>query len=900
MPTRTEAIKKFLLAFAPKDLAEAYNANMECQVNVAQDDGERVEGDYKGRQWHGWTNGLETWKSFRIPFNANSDPTYEDTELKFDLVNHAEGIGMTGWDWKNKASKWVAFDFDAITGHSDKHSSKLSPQELEEVKQAAMAVDWVTVRKSTSGKGLHLYVYLQDVPTENHTVHAALGRAILGMLSAVTGFNFSAKVDSCGGNMWVWHRKRKGTDGLDLIKQGSVLPELPPNWREHVAVITGKRRRIKATNIDSFEELAGQCTHTPLDEEHKKLLAYLQENNCFFWWDADHHMLVCHTYDLQQAHETLNMKGVFRTNSPATDRNEQNAFGFPMRHGAWIVRRYTPGVQEDLSWEQDGQGWTRCFLNREPTLKTAALSSGGLENEKGDFIFQHAEMAQSAALKLKANIQLPPWILGRRSSIHPHKDGKRIIVSVDHQAEDSMERGLQGWLLEKGKWVRIYDTISSDPIENDTSNFDDIARHLITESLEDAGWVVRSSEEWKREPYQHVRVAIESMGLKQGEVKGVLGTAVFRPWKLVNRPFQPEYIGDRQWNRNAPQLRFVPSLNTDNLQYPTWLKILAHVGKSLDLVIQNNGWAKANGILTGADYLKCWVASIFQEPLEPLPYLFFYGPQNSGKSIFHEALSLLITTGYVRADNALKNPQGFNGELESAIFCVIEETDLAKNKQANLHIKDWVTSHLLPIHKKRQTPYTVPNSTKWIQCSNDYTACPIFPGDTRITTFYVEPLEPVALIPKKQMFPLLEKEAPDFLAAVIGLEIPRSPDRLNIPVIASEDKRRIELENRTMVEIWVEDHCYYSPGNLVKFSVLYDKFRDWLDPQDVVHWSKIRFGQYFSANMTQYPKGRSPKNGQWYIGNISLTPDPSPNKDRHIIASGEMLCHKNGEKISHD
>ncbi len=57
-PTKTEAIKAFLMASTHRDLAERYHFGMEVQVNVAQDDGERIEGDFRGRQWHGFTDGV--------------------------------------------------------------------------------------------------------------------------------------------------------------------------------------------------------------------------------------------------------------------------------------------------------------------------------------------------------------------------------------------------------------------------------------------------------------------------------------------------------------------------------------------------------------------------------------------------------------------------------------------------------------------------------------------------------------------------------------------------------------------------------------------------------------------------------------------------------------------------
>ncbi|MEK0326840.1 MAG: hypothetical protein QQN63_14175, partial [Nitrosopumilus sp.] len=256
-------------------MADLYNSNMECQVNVAQDNGDRVDGEFKGRRWHGWTDGLTTWKSFRIPWNANKEPEYIDSEIKWDLAEHAEAIGMTGWDWYNQCSEWVAFDFDAMIGHSDRHGSKLSSEELEAVQRAACDLDWVTVRRSTSGAGLHLYVILPSVATKTHTEHAALARSILGLMSALTGFDFSSKVDAVGGNMWVWHRKIKDTNGLQIIKSGGVLREFPSNWKDHINVISGSKRRtipsaIHATGASSaFDDLVGQRSKTPLDETHR-------------------------------------------------------------------------------------------------------------------------------------------------------------------------------------------------------------------------------------------------------------------------------------------------------------------------------------------------------------------------------------------------------------------------------------------------------------------------------------------------------------------------------------------------------------------------------------------------------------------------------------------------------
>ena len=890
MPTRTEAIGRFLNHATVPDLASLYNADMECQVNVAQDGGERIEGDFKGRRWHGWSDGLTTWKSFRIPYKASSDPEYTDVEIRFDLAEHAEGIGMTGWDWKNRVSRWVAFDFDALIGHSDRHKSKLTYEELKAVERAASEIEWVTIRKSTSGQGLHIYVFVDEVPTENHTEHAALARSILGLMSAITGFDFNSSVDNCGGNMWVWHRKMKGTDGLSIIKRGCVLRDIPVNWRDHAEVIKGKRRRNlpqdinESTDESTFESLTGQRPKVPLDAGHKALIEFLRESDALWWWDQDHHMLVTHTASLARAHEALSLRGVFRTNSEASNLEEQNCFAFPIRRGGWVVRRYTPGVGESDTWDQDGNGWTRCYFNREPDLKIACRSYGGLEDPSGGFVFREADMAAKAAALLGVTLDIKPAQASRKALLKEHKDG-RLIIEIDHDAHDRGDE-MSGWLHKKGKWTRVFNVQTRPQDEPETHDYDDVIRHLITESNEDYGWLIRSDDQWRAEPLTHVRVVLGSMGLSTKEITAILGSSVLRCWKVVNKPFQPEYPGDREWNRNAAQFRFSPSEPDAARRFSTWLGILQHVGESLDSTVKEHPWCKTNGILTGADYLKCWVASLFQHPGEPLPYLFLYGPQNSGKSILHEALSLLITKGYQRADIALSDKTDFNGELEGAILCVVEETDLRRNKTAYNRIKDWVTSRDLLIRHLYRTPYHIPNTSHWIQCANEHTACPIFAGDSRITMCFVDVLPIDRIIPKRRLIMQLEKEAPDFLAEILNLEIPESNDRLFLPVIETADKHILQQLNQTQLEQFIEAKIQPTKGQWIKFSEFYEKLIQWVDSSELQYWTKIRVGRELPPS---FPKGRRRQDAQFYIGNMSWKDDPKPELPHKLVLRGEFL-----------
>lgn len=876
LPTRPGAIKLLLNAWTHQDLAALYNPDMEVQVNVARDNGQKTESGYKGKGWMTWTDGDQTWFPFRIPKNAATEPTYEEKYMTYSLSDHAEGIGMTGWDWKNRLSRWVAFDFDAIAGHSDVHGKKCSEDDLRKIQDLVSQIPWVTVRKSTSGSGLHLYVFLNGVETANHNEHAALARAILGIMSGVVGFDFSAKVDVCGGNMWVWHRKMQGTPGLELIKQGCTLESVPPNWKEHVKVVSGSARKTKPNQItdekeeDLFDSLTTQRAEVKLDSEHRKLFEQLSTQGALWSWDADRRMLVTHTYELKLAHDALKMRGSFETIAEGKERGQDiNCFCFPMRNGSWTVRRFSRGVAEHSSWTQDGQGWSRAYLNKDPDFETAAKTKGG-QPDTGGFYFAKSPAAVSALESLGAtDTELPHKFDQRHATLKKTRNGNQIQICIpkDRKDDDSYD----GWIPKNKEWRKIIEIPDPGPVEPEIGNHDEVVRHMITHQDSDAGWVINANGKWNTEPQSNIALALKGLGYPTKDAQVLQGRAVLEPWMLVNEPFQPEYPGGRTWNRSSARLKFTPSFGKDDLEYPTWQSVLDHVGASLDAAVGNNAWCKNNHILTGADYLKCWIASLFQYPKEPLPYLFLYGEQNIGKSSLHEALQILITeSGVVRADNALTSGVGFNGELAGAVLCVIEEMDLRKkNAQvANSRIKDWTTARTLQIHQKHRTPFTVVNTSHWIQVANDRNYCPVFPGDTRMVFIEVKALPKDKIVPKRELIERLTSEASDFLAAVLTLEIPKSPDRLNIPVIETNQKSAAQESNLSPVETFIVDELRECMGSTILFSVVYDRYKAWMEENFMSDQclGKVHFRQDISAKLVT---GVS-VDGNRYIANCKL------------------------------
>ena len=853
MPLVSEALYNFLQARktpANVDLVDRWSVAMETQVNVIAGDGEPVAGKKST-----WSNGSDTWHSIRIPKNAASDPTWDDYKIGYPFDLYAEGIGMTGFDWEARRSRHFGYDFDALTGHAQ--GIGIDEKELEKVKQAACALPYVEVRRSTGGGGIHLYVYLDEagVPTANHTEHAALARCILGMMSADVGFDFASAIDACGHVMWIWHRKMSAENhGLEIIKPATKrlgVADLPANWRDHIEVVKGRRTKVRINevaenDVDPFEALASSRKIIPLDESHKAQIEALMRSGATTLWVADHHLLQTHTTALRDLLEgpedkALKLVGIFKTISEGRDPGTPNCFLFPLPNGAWRVYRFSPGINEADTWTQDGQGWTTCYFNRYPDLATACTRLGGVEREQGGYVFASAAAAIQAAKTLGEDLTLPDNIGDRKVTLKAHKDG-RLVVEIERKKE---EGPIEGWDDKKGKYVKIF-TVKTDPKEDDEldfNEFDGVIRAVETAAVEHAGWVMKKQKEWVRHPASNVKMLLQSLGHAKNEAEAIMGAAAARGWRLVNLPFREEYPGGRQWNLDAAQFKYKPAeLADDEVPcHPHWDLIFEHIGHELTPVLRELPWAIEANIKTGAAYLRSWVACAFRDPFQPLPYLFFFGPEDSGKSIFYESLQRLVTKGVVKAERSLTSE--FNGELSGAIICAVEETDISKAPGAHAKIKEYSTGRTILIRKMRHDCFEQPNATHWVQTANKRENCPVFPGDTRITAISVGDLLEEQKIAKPKLEPLLDQEAPHFLYTLMHMELPPMIDRLRLPVVTTASKREAQEDNQTVVEDFIAQCCAQTPGKHTVFAEFYDRFQQWLGASEKHAWSKNRVGR---------------------------------------------------------
>lgn len=901
MPKVTQAIQNYLNARKAShngpDLLDRWTPNMETQVNVAADNGQAVE-DKRNT----WTDGYEEWWNIRIPKHADTDPQFRDYELMWPLDTHAEGIGCTGWDWCARRSRWVGFDFDSIAGHAK--GVGLSDDELYQIRLKAEQLPYVEVRRSTAGKGIHLYVYFdaEGIPTANHTEHAALGRSILGMLSSATGFDFAAQVDVCGQNLWIWHRKmNKENLGLALLKPAEKIlsqADLPANWKDHIAVVQKRRAKVKLGNLadheqDPFEALANSRRIIALDERHHAVINALKESGFSVNWVSDHHLLQTHTAALKKliddpvTREALGLQGFFQTISQGRDPGTPNCFMFPMQAGSWRVYLFGKGRQESPTWTQDKEGWTNCYFNRSPDLSVAARALGGKQDpDLGGYVFDSAKQAIDACEALGQKVKLPESIMGREARLKAHKDGKLIMYIPKLDSDEGMSRE---WIKKKDKWVRMFDVMVDAKEDVTHAEYDSIVRQLISTDNRDAGWVVKSnSGEWQYMPTAKAQYVLLTTGITEHDAKLILGDAVRKSWKLVTLPFQPEYPGNRQWNLDAPQFVYEPAKLDDDRapKHPHWDRILRHIGQDLDPALAELSWAKEQNIKTGAAYLLQWVACLLRDPYCKLPYLFLYGNEKSGKSILHEAISLLVTKGVVRADRSLTTTGDHNGELAGGILAVVEETNLGKDQKAHNRMKDLVTSLTLSVRKMRTDAYSQPNMLRFIQCGQGPEYCFIAPRDTRVTMVFVPDLEPGYEIPKPVLLHRLKDEAPAFMRTIMDIELCPDQGRLRLPMVKTANKERAEESNQDPVTQFLSEHCYEVAGEFVTLKDLYEKFQTTVSAKESEYWTKSRVA---SKLPTKYPYGAYSSNIRC-VGNISF--EQKQSTDKPFIRIGDRLKRK--------
>ncbi len=149
----------------------------------------------------------------------------------------------------------------------------------------------------------------------------------------------------------------------------------------------------------------------------------------------------------------------------------------------------------------------------------------------------------------------------------------------------------------------------------------------------------------------------------------------------------------------------------------------------------------------------------------------------------------------------------------------------------------------------------------------------------RITVIRVDPLDPLELIPKSRLEEALEREASDFLGAVLTLELPEPVSRLSIPVLTTLEKVSIEIENQNQLLKFMQEKMQFAPGVLIPFIDFMIQFHKWLPPEEINNWGKITVSKkvpmQFPGSSHKICKG-SHHNNKTFLANVSWVLDGIP------------------------
>jgi len=838
--------------------------------------------------------GGEEWGPMRWPYDSFKETAYyKDSPIKFVPATRVKAIGTTWWNWKDKQTIRLGFDIDSIIGHAP--GVGVEQQIIEEISKAD--VPYLDIIRSTRGLGRHLYInFKEPYPIAmTHHEHAAIARSLLPRLSKDCGIDMEANKDVCGGIMWIHHvNANKDNRGYKSIKKATdalSADDVPVNWRDHLSVVGGSRNKVLVrgwtpdglTAGDELDQMSQERAPISIEPAHEVIMDKIEDTGFTAVWVNDHNLYQTHTIALKMVFDEMKekgtpLKGLFDTSAPGDDPGKPNCWMHPRLNGGWDVYRFGEGTGECPLWETNSQ-YTHTTFNVDFKWEKIMKITGGAEdpNPKKGFAFNTVTNIQSALDMMGSTLVLPQRANDGRIFYIRRREDKRLVLGISKERSDrpvdfnGFVKTPQGWesLLDAGEL-----TVSHD---EDTSNvaLDDFLRALTRRNYDDsstcggvfAGWVLKDqSGRWVGSPRDNIRPGLKALGCP--DVDTTIGNAVLNSWELINEPFQPEFPGGRKWNRDAPQFKYEPAqLAIDEKpHHPWWDKYYNHLGSDLDRYVTEAWWKDEYGIENGGDYLKAWVACMLRYPFDKLPYLFMYGTQETGKSMFHETISLLITKGVVSADRALTSESGYNGELLNAVLAYVDEVDVAEAGRGVYNmLKAWTTGLTIPIHAKYMQVFEAPNTLHFVQMANHLASLPVFQGDKRITAFEVPPI--MAPIPKDEFMEHLIEEAPHFMRTLIDWDLPEAASRHRLPVIETDSKDAAIASSESVLDSFISDRCFLTDGERMSLVDFRDAFLACLEDHEKSKWTS----QTLKRELIKLglPVGLAEGKANW-IGNLTL------------------------------
>jgi len=764
----------WFLSHPPKSIE--WHANPRTDRGVAIVEEREGKKPFKFRRY----DGIDFWP-IRYPRDAKNNPDWDhDPNSSFPFEVCLQEVGTTGFAREGEI-QWV-YDIDSVFGHG----KGLTDDQIAEIEKAVEPIDYVAVRRSTGGKGRHIYIRAAGIQLANHTEHAALGRAHLGQTCLDAGLNFAPGVDVCGGNTWFASRRATLENrGFELLKPATRIltpADLPANWRDHLEVVAKKRSRVRVLGADE-NQCAEWSQNVAADETHDRIFEDYKKTGYVLTYIPDWEMWHGHTGGLKKVFQNLGLKGYFDTDTKDTDPNIPNCYWFLRPDGVLFVVRFNC-QKEHWSWGNTEKQEACCLYNVPIDLETACKVVGGIWG--GDFC-TCPTLEQAKRLAQLFNFELPPLQTDRAVNFR-HTDPRTII------AETTQIKGetVTGWALAYRKLVVTFPTERR--IVKHGQEYDSFARHLITTERRNGGWVYKTTEGawvWDTKDTVFDRLG-NKFGIPSKNRSFVMGGIASNPYTLVNEPLQPEFLPGRRMNQFGAQFAIEPTYDGNHPHYDLFLD---HIGRGLDEAVKNNEWCQKNWITTGREFLLLWCAILAKDPRQHLPLLYLYSRErDNGKSVLHKALGLLFSRGYVSGTLAMN--EKFNKLLAGAVLAYLDEERISAASAQK--VKLYVDADKIELRLMQTDAFMFDNFCHWIACYNFTDGIFVEDGDERVIMVEVPTLyDEQKLDWKTKMLPALESEKADFLGTLLSTDLPPSGSRLYLPVLSTELKESVMAANRT-------------------------------------------------------------------------------------------------------
>jgi hypothetical protein len=745
--------------------ADFFQPGLELQIEPITGDDDALD------RWAGEWPIRANPHSLRIPADGNAEeggPRDNDGPVDFhpELISH---WGTTWWNWRDGQTEAVFLEYDH--GHGP-HA--LDDAGIAQTDQWASRLPYVVVCTSKGGKGRHWLGLLEKpLPAKTRKEHIRNCRWVRDRVLADLGVTELPTCAAPGSMQHIWHHAPKA-GGFRLLKPATSRLAIDPPPPETEAE---KKASAKAK----------QDGPADWDKTHKGVFATMEAAG----WPVIHKkrdgqpMVQLHSAGLLHDFRTNRRAGRYSTLSQGHDKSKPNAYAFPRENGGLAVYRFQVEEETD-DWRVTDKGDLLCLYNVPVSFREAVKTCGGFDR-RGNAIVKDAD---EAFRLLGVNLAIPEALKGREVTLR--RGGSTLFVSIPGTKEENAP----GWKYHRKNWE--YDLPNALP-EMPVNMYEDRLRYT-SDKHKGKSWTMKDDRGgWLDVSESGAKTWLTGFGLGKYDVAEVMQFHLERNHQLVQIPFAEEDQPGRVWNRfGAKRVQEAPG------EFPAIRAILEHVGKNLTPVVRQDAWCQEHRIATGAEYLALWAAVMFRHPERRLPGLFMWSEiQSIGKSTYGRMLSrgFQDAHGWTELRKELTRDD-FNDRMRGAALCLLEEVDLSANFAAYQLVKNYIDNPSITIRGIYVKAETERNYTHFIHTANYRNFCPIYPGDTRIVMWRVDPYEGPDLDWTGTLCAIVDGQMPAFLHHLLKLELPPSSGRLYLPILDTEDRREAMAERKAEIQGW--------------------------------------------------------------------------------------------------